>query len=211
VGRVTGTLLQAAGAQVTEVSAQDVGRLLVNTAVEPPGFPARLPALRAADSQAAMVCARVPRWHGRRGSGQRGDVPGGPRRRHGIGSGSHRWPRRGWCDNGRPGGAAGWARCALCEHGHPGGGDRVRDRIRSYWTKDLKYPLPQKDADKVKAALGYQGVRPVPVPASMLALVPTGVALSPDAAVLLVPPHAVGPAVSQAPSPPGSSRVTPAP
>jgi hypothetical protein len=54
----------------------------------------------------------------------------------------------------------------------------------------LKYPLPQKDTDKVEAALGYQGVHPVPVPANILALVPTGVALDPGAAVLLVPPRA---------------------
>ncbi|MEN3310216.1 MAG: hypothetical protein V7603_6418, partial [Micromonosporaceae bacterium] len=188
VGKVTGMLLQAAGTQVTAVSAQEVGRLLVNTAVEPPGFPAQLPALRAADRQAAMVCAAY-----RGGTG--GDDPvnletfrdvtgdataSGPVATGGPGADGVTTADRVVL----PGGHG-----ALVSKATPAGAT-APGTVYLVLDQGLKYPLPQKDTEKVKAALGYQGVRPVPVPASILALVPTGVALDPGAAVLLVPPHA---------------------
>ena len=46
----------------------------------------------------------------------------------------------------------------------------------------VKYPLPRDKTDQVLGSLGYGGVRPVPVPASILALVPTAAALDPDVA-----------------------------
>jgi hypothetical protein len=46
----------------------------------------------------------------------------------------------------------------------------------------IKYPLPRADVDGVTTALGFGGVRPVAVPHSILALLPTGPALSREAA-----------------------------
>jgi hypothetical protein len=48
----------------------------------------------------------------------------------------------------------------------------------------VKYPLP---SDDVAEALGYGDVAPVPIPTSLLALVPTGASLDPSAAKLSVP------------------------
>ncbi|MGP4017776.1 type VII secretion protein EccB [Saccharopolyspora sp. 5N708] len=55
-----------------------------------------------------------------------------------------------------------------------------------YLVSDLgvKYPLPSLD---VAAVLGYGGVAPVPVPSPLLALLPTGPALDPTAAVRMHP------------------------
>jgi type VII secretion protein EccB len=189
VGEVTGLLLQATGVPVTAVSAPDVGRLLVNTAVEPPGFPARRPELRAADSQAAMACAVY------RGGGG-GDDPVNVetfREVTGDVTGS------GTAAAGGPGAdGVTTADRVVLEGGHGAlvstatpAGATAPGTVYLVLDQGLKYPLPQKDTDKVRAALGYQGVPPVPVPASILALVPTGVALDPDAAVLLAPPRVV--------------------
>jgi hypothetical protein len=60
----------------------------------------------------------------------------------------------------------------------------------------IKYPLPRNGLATVQASLGYGDVRPVPVPASILALVPTGVALDPTAAALFEPPSTVAPSPS---------------
>ncbi|MBO0870872.1 MAG: type VII secretion protein EccB, partial [Micromonosporaceae bacterium] len=43
VGQVSGLLLAASGQRVTPISAAEVGQVLLNTSIEPPGFPTRLP------------------------------------------------------------------------------------------------------------------------------------------------------------------------
>ena len=46
----------------------------------------------------------------------------------------------------------------------------------------MKYPVPRAKSDQVLASLGYGGVTPVVVPASILALVPTSASLDPEVA-----------------------------
>ena len=50
-------LAAAPGRRVTEISPQDVGRVLVTTQVEPPGLPATVPAARGDDDRFSMACA----------------------------------------------------------------------------------------------------------------------------------------------------------
>lgn len=53
--------------------------------------------------------------------------------------------------------------------------------------RGVKYALPRQDAAAVQETLGYGEVTPVPVPAYLLALLPTGPALDPAAALRFLP------------------------
>jgi type VII secretion protein EccB len=213
VGQVTGMLLQAAGQQVSQVSAGEVGRLLLDTTIEPPGFPARLPTLRA--GPVGMVCATYPGVNdgdadGRNtgagngtgnaatGNAATGNAADGDTDRPidvesfaGPTDAMRTAPVTGAAPLGQdgvpvadqvllPGGHA-----ALVRTAHPAGGDV--GSVYVITDQGLKYPLAQQNTAEVEAALGYQAATPTPVPASILALIPTGVALDPAAAVLLHP------------------------
>jgi hypothetical protein len=70
----------------------------------------------------------------------------------------------------------------------PAPGSAAPGTIYLLTDQGIKYPLPAESTDRVQAALGYRGVRPTPVPAAVLALIPTGAALDPVAATVLAPP-----------------------
>jgi type VII secretion protein EccB len=180
IGEVTATLLLAAGAKDQEITARDAGSVLVDTRVEPEGFPATVPKLRSVDADNTAVCASY-----------RGD-----------GDGNHREVVVGLSD------AATVATVASVQDGggQVSNGVRSADRVSLagghgalvqavpapgasatgtplYLVTDqgIRYPIPNKSPD-VQAALGYGGVTPVRVPAALVALIPLGPALDPAAA-----------------------------
>jgi len=187
VGDVTARLSVAGGAPVTEITAREAGQVLVKTAAEPPGFPADVPAARGAGDGAAMACA-VYRAEG--GAEQ----PAAVETFAGVDPDFALSPER--AAPARPGadGVLTADRVTL-----PGGHAALVSAANApgavYLVTDqgLKHPLPAADADKVRASLGYEGVRPVAVPSIVLALVPTAAALDPDAATQLAPPPTVAP------------------
>ncbi|GIF73775.1 type VII secretion protein EccB [Asanoa siamensis] len=186
VGAVTATLLRASGRAVNEISAQEAGAVLVATPAEPPGFPGAVPTVRGTESPSAMVCAiyrdaaaataiTVETF-----GATPPEVPPLDAQATAVGG----------TDGVRaadrvavPGGQAALVRAA----NQPGAVYLITDQ-------GVKFPLPGADAAQVQASLGYAGVTPTPVPADLLALVPTGVALDPRAAARLSPPPTVAPA-----------------
>ncbi|GIJ49008.1 type VII secretion protein EccB [Virgisporangium aliadipatigenens] len=192
VGAVSAALAAAEGRSVVELPAQEVGRVLLSTTVEPPGFPDRVPSARGADGRAAMVCAAYPgtspverpvriQTFGT-ATLDAGDAPP-----PGVGADGVRSADRVTL----PGGRA----ALVVAQAAPGA--TAPSTVFLVTDQGIKYPLPQDKADQVRGALGYKGSRPVPVPAAILALVPTGAALDPEAAVLLQNPPAVNPSASR--------------
>jgi type VII secretion protein EccB len=188
VGALTARLLVAGGAAVTEVSAADVGRVLVNTAVEPPGTPAEIPAAHGSDDRFAMACAIY------RGSAEierpvvvesfaavdpalaQAD-PAVPRVAPGGGA---------LADQVLLPGGRGALVATLMPPESPAVGN-----VYVLTDQGVKYPVPRGSTGGVLSALGYEGVAPVAVPASILALLPTGPALDPEAARSFVDPETV--------------------
>lgn len=194
VGEVTARLAEA---RVTDISPQDVGPVLVTTQVEPRGLPSTVPVTRGDDDRFSMACALY------RGSTE-AERP--------VAVETYvRLADELTIDEGSPppaigaDGVLGADRVSL-----PGGHGALVSALtapgataagNAYVITDqgIKYPLPRADRDQVQAALGYEGVTPVAVPASILALIPTGAALDPKQASLFQPPPPVGPSVSPSP------------
>jgi len=186
VGQVTARL---AGRPPTEISAAEVGSALVNTAVEPPGLPSDIPSVRGADA-AAMTCAGfragstelVLEAHQQVAADLAATVESAG---SGGGTGADGAPV---ADRVLLAGGHGALVTAL-----PPPGVTATGIVFLLTDQGLKYPLPRAGTDKVQASLGYERVRPVAVPAALLALVPTAAALDPAVASRFAPPPAVRP------------------
>ncbi|GIG88457.1 type VII secretion protein EccB [Plantactinospora endophytica] len=192
VGAVSARLLEAAGRAVNEISAQQAGRLIVDTPAEPPGFPDEVPQVRGAQTPTPMVCAS---YRDDGGAAEHpvtietfgavpGQVPPVEEQAAGAGADGVRPADR----VALPGGHA-----ALVRAANPIGANAAGN-VYLVTDQGLKFPLSRPNLEKVQTSLGYGGVRPVQVPASILALVPTGVALDPEAALRLSPLPTVAPA-----------------
>jgi type VII secretion protein EccB len=197
VGEVAALLWAAGGQRINEISAQEVGRVLVDTKVEPPGLPVDVPAARGSDERFGMACAVY------RGST---DVD----RPVTVETFARVGPELTLTDQAAiPGAGADGVvtadRVAL-QGGHAAlvsaltpPGATSPGNLYLITDQGIKYPLPQTDTDKVRASLGYGDAKPVAVPGSILALVPTGAALDPRVAALFAAPATVGPSVPSGP------------
>ncbi len=197
IGEVAAQLWSSTGKRITETSAQEVGRVLVETKVEPVGLPTEVPTVRGADDRSPMVCAAY------RGAT---DVDR-PVTVETYAEVSKEMTITDQSISGKgadgvmtadrvvlPGG-----RGALVSTLTPAGGSAAGS-VYLVTDQGIKYPLPRADVAKVQASLGYSNVAPIAVPGSILALVPTGAALDPQAAALFAEPATVNPAASARPA-----------
>jgi hypothetical protein len=182
IGEVSVRLLVAAGRPITETSADQVGRLLIDGAVEPPGLPATIPPIHGGDDRFTMACAvysgatavdrpvtvesftQVPAQF---------SLPGQP---PAVRDGVDGVPVAD--DVALPGGHGALAATLTPE------GASAPGNLYLITDQGIKYPVPRTAASTVQASLGYAGVTPVAVPESVLALIPNGPALDPQAAAL---------------------------
>jgi type VII secretion protein EccB len=201
VGDLTVRLLIAAGAPTTDTTTGEVGRVLTTGPVEPPGLPQQIPTVHGTPDRFAMACAVY------RGSTALdrpvtvqsfAKVPDemtltGPVVTPVDGTGGVPVADRVAVPGGR-----GALVAALTSPGStaPGSEFLVTDQ-------GIKYQLPRTNLANVATSLGYGDVKPLAVPASILALIPTGPALDPQAAALFEPPPTAGPSVTARPSPSG--------
>jgi len=179
IGEVSAKLLLADDPHEIEISAVEAADATVKQRVETPGFPASLPPIPTRPDGVSMVCA----IHDGK---QKGDVTATVLH---YGSGAEQLPTEAG-----PGG------------GQESDGVRTADRVvvasgkgalvkalpapdvqadtTVYLVTDQGYKHPIRSTGQVNAlaALGYAGVAPVPVPSTLLALVPNGPVLDPDAA-----------------------------
>ncbi|MFY1670170.1 type VII secretion protein EccB [Plantactinospora sp. WMMB334] len=208
IGAVTARLLEAAGRAVNEISAQQAGRLIVDGTAEPPGLPDEVPRARGAQTPTPVVCASYRDDGGAAEhpvtietfGGVPGEVPPVEEpAAAGIGADGVRPADR----VALPGGHA-----ALVRAANPIGANAAGN-VYLVTDQGLKLPLARPDLEKVQSSLGYAGIRPVQVPASILALVPTGVALDPEAALRLAPPPTAAPAGGGPAGGPGTPAANP--
>jgi hypothetical protein len=188
VGAVTARLMTAAGAAATETTAAEAGRVLTSDAVEPPGFPAEVPTEPRDGPRYPMLCALyrgapaadrpvvVQTYTAVSGEARLAPEAAPPAQ---VGADGVRTADRVVI----PGGRAALVRLLPPPGAAAGTAYLITDQ-------GLKYPMPIDAADKVRQSLGYGKVAPVPIPAALLALVPTGPSLDPQAATLFIAPPA---------------------
>jgi type VII secretion protein EccB len=188
VGAVTARLMTAAGAAATETTAAEAGRVLTSDAVEPPGFPAEVPTVQRDGPRYPMLCALyrgapaadrsvvVQAYTAVAGEAQLAPEAAAPAQ---VGADGVRTADRVVL----PGGGAALVRLLPPPGAAAGATYLITDQ-------GVKYPMPVDAADKVRQSLGYGRATPVSVPAALLALVPTGPALDPQAATLFIAPPA---------------------
>jgi type VII secretion protein EccB len=194
IGDVTERLLVAGGAKVTDATAPEVGRALIAASVEPPGLPAQVPSVQGSD-RFGMACAvylgsaevERPVTVQAYPAATADMTLTGPPTPPPAGTGGVPVADRVAVPGGRGALAA-----TLTAAGSSATGE-----VFLVTDQGIKYPLPRNDLATIQAALGYGGVTPVAVPASILALIPTGAALDPQAAALFEPPPTVDPSASR--------------
>jgi type VII secretion protein EccB len=188
VGALSAQLLAAGGARITDVTATEVGSALLTTPVEPPGLPADVPTARGADDRFAMACA-VYR--------------GGAELEHPVTVESYARVADGMALADAATAGEGADGVPLADRVVvPGGRGALVTPIGSTTTylitdQGIKFPLPRVDGTAVPAALGYTDVRPVAVPGSILALLPTGPSLDPRTAALFAAAPTAAPSASR--------------
>ncbi|MFI7215790.1 type VII secretion protein EccB [Micromonospora maritima] len=175
IREVTARLLLGGGGTVTEITADEAGRLLTDQRLEADGLPARTPTLHEVRPGRTVLCATYR-------SGPAGQPPtttlevfDSPPAEL---TGSTAVPaRQGARDAVRtaesvllPGGKGVLVQATAGESGAPAAGSTVY----LITAQGIRYPL---DGD-ARSALGYGDVTPLAVPASLLALVPTGPTLA---------------------------------
>jgi type VII secretion protein EccB len=184
VGGLSARLLIAGGARITDVTAAEVGSALLTTPAEPPGLPADVPAVHGADDRFAMACA-VYR--------------GGAELERPVTVESFARVVDGMALADAPTADEGADGVPLADRiVVPGGRGALVSPIGSTTTylitdQGIKFPLPRVDGLPVPNALGYADVRPVAVPTSILALLPTGPSLDPRVAALFAAAPTVAP------------------
>jgi type VII secretion protein EccB len=193
VGQLTAQLWVATGHSVQDVSAAQVGQFLVDTAVEPPGLPAQVPAAHGGDDRFAMACAI---FNSTNGFDQPVTVESYPNVDSAMTLSGPPNPAIG--PDGSP-----LADRVLLPGGHAAlvaslvpSGVTATGNVYIITDQGVKYPLPRQNLAKVQESLGYADVHPVTVPASILALIPTGPALDPATATLFVPAPTIVPTPS---------------
>jgi hypothetical protein len=176
-------LLSSRQQTAVDISAQAARAVQGNPRFEPEGFPDDIPRLRNSGAEPAMVCARY------------GEAPTG-----GLTSTIKLFPRpdprlvQASAELPPPRVGVDGVRLAdrvLLAGGHgalvqvvPSAGTAVTGATRYLVTdQGVKYALPRQETDVVQESLGYAGVTPTPVPAYLLALLPTGPALDPAVAL----------------------------
>ncbi|GAA3734505.1 type VII secretion protein EccB [Plantactinospora mayteni] len=211
VGAVTARLLEAVGHTAREIPAQEAGRVIVDTPAEPPGLPDEVPEVRGAQISTPMVCASYR---------DDGGAAEHPVTVEAFGRVPEEVPPidepatevRAGADGVRPADrvALPGGHAALVRAANPIGANAAGN-VYLVTDQGLKFPLSRPELEKVQTSLGYAGARPVQVPASILALLPTGVALDPEAALRLSPLPTVGPAGPTAGSAAPAPDPTPGP
>ncbi len=176
IGEVMHRLLLATGRPATEISTQEAGRVLTEGRIEPEGFPAAIPQLRV--DRPVMACAAY------RGSGERAQPQITTEVYAQVASGMS-------LDDTAPPSVPGSDGVLTADRVTLPGGraalvstlqESASGNIFLVTDQGLKYPLPRAKSDQVLASLGYAGVAPTAVPASILALVPTSASLDPEVA-----------------------------
>ena len=183
IGEVMARLLLADGGEPTEISASAAGSLQINDRFEPDGFPYNMPQLRNTGTEPAMLCTA---FRGQTVSGnalttiEMFDRPDGDL----VAASTNLPPTRVGDDSVRladevliPGGRGALVRLLPAPDAPP-----ANNPVYLINDQGIKYALPRVNPESVQQALGYDGVTPVSVPSFLLALVPSGPALDPDAA-----------------------------
>ncbi|WP_433346800.1 type VII secretion protein EccB [Micromonospora sp. CA-111912] len=194
IGEVTALLLLRDGGGVTDVTPDQAGRLLTRERVEPEGTPRALPVLHPVQAGRTVLCATY----------RKGAVDAPPTTTLEVFdrvpaelSGPATPVRQGARDAVRtaeqvllPGGKGVLVQAA------PGAGEggtgTPGSTVYLISAQGVRYPLGTRSGDAL-TALGYGGVTPLAVPASLLSLVPTGPALErEDALAYFAPSPASG-------------------
>ncbi|MDG4803306.1 type VII secretion protein EccB [Micromonospora sp. WMMD980] len=174
VREVTALLLQGGGGGVTPITPDEAGRLYTDQRLEPEGLPARMPTLHEVRPGRTVLCATYR-------SGPPGQPPtttlevfDAPPAE--LTASTAVPARQGARDAVRtaesvllPGGKGVLVQATAGESGKPAAGATVY----LITAQGIRYPLGA-DGGGARSALGYGDVPPVAVPASLLALVPTG-------------------------------------
>ncbi|SCL35740.1 type VII secretion protein EccB [Micromonospora pallida] len=210
IGEITALLLRRDGGGVKDITPEQAGRVLSDERLEEEGVPQKLPELRQAGPGRATVCATY----------QAGSADGPPTTSIEVfdrtppelsptapGSIEVRQTERDTVSTAErvvvPGGKGALVR-AMSGVGE-GGQGAAASTVYLITSQGIRYPLGSRSGDAV-TALGYGGVTPLAVPASLLALIPTGPALERDAARNYFDPGKPSAARSGQPTPSGSPR-----
>src|SRR5437763_7860455 len=199
-------LLLTVGGQEAEISPADVARTQVDTRLEPDGYPTKIPALHQVAGDQPAVCAAY-----RGGDATHRDVavemfdtaPGTLTLPPGDGTyqivNGQRLVDRIVVRGGQ---------AALVQQLPAPNSTATGATVYVVTDQGVKYAIPTRTADAM-TALGYQGLTATPVPAALLALVPTGPSLDPAAAKSFTGRPAPGPTRSPTPKPKASGTPTP--
>ncbi|MGX1612265.1 type VII secretion protein EccB [Micromonospora chalcea] len=179
VREVTALLLLGRGGEVTQITPDEAGRLLTDQRLEPDGLPARLPTPHEVRPGRTVLCATYRPGPAGQPPTTTLEVFDSPPAE--LTEATAAMPsRQGGRDAVRtaenvllPGGKGVLAQATAGESGKPAAGSTVY----LITAQGIRYPLGTDGGD-AKSALGYGDVTPVAVPASLLALVPTGPTLS---------------------------------
>ncbi|SCL18949.1 type VII secretion protein EccB [Micromonospora inyonensis] len=207
IGEITALLLRKDGGEVTDITPEQAGRALSDQRLEEEGMPQKLPELRQAGLLRASVCATY-----RAGpAGERTttievfdrtppelspSAPGSIEVRQGDRD-EVRTAERVVVPGGK--GALVQAMPGVGE----GGQGAAASTVYLVTSQGIRYPLGTRSGDAM-AALGYGGVTPLAVPASLLALIPIGPVLERDAARDYFDPGTPSATRSGQPTPSGS-------
>ncbi|MEV0713277.1 type VII secretion protein EccB [Asanoa sp. NPDC050611] len=176
IGDVSARLLLADDPREIQISAAEAAAALVRGAsIEPKGFPARLPAIQPAQAADPMLCAvhegaDTPRV--RHYSALADGLPNGAGSVGGPGADGVGTADRVIVASGK----------GALVRVEPAPGVQADTTTYLVTDQGYKYPLRNEGQVNAAAAMGYGGVDPLPVPSSLLALVPTGPVLDPAAA-----------------------------
>ncbi|WP_406038478.1 type VII secretion protein EccB [Micromonospora sp. NBC_00898] len=212
IGEVTALLLLGDGGQVTDITPDQAGEVLTDQRLEAEGTPQRLPALHEVRAGQTVLCASY-----------RAGAAGGPptttlevfdRPPAELTGDAGVAVRQGDRDAVRtaesvllPGGKGVLVQAAAGSG--EGGAAAAGSTVYLVSAQGVRYPLGTRSGDAL-TALGYGGVTPLAVPASLLALIPTGPALERADALAYFEPGAGGSSPAPAEPATGSPDATPA-
>ncbi|WP_431944699.1 type VII secretion protein EccB [Micromonospora marina] len=178
VREVTALLLLGGGGEVTQITPDEAGRLLTDQRLDADGLPARLPALHEVRPGRTVLCATYRPGPAGQPPTTTLEVFDSPPAE--LTSATAMPARQGARDAVRtaesvllPGGKGVLVQATAGESGKAAAGSTVY----LITAQGIRYPLGTAGGD-AKSALGYGDVTPLAVPASLLALVPTGPTLS---------------------------------
>jgi type VII secretion protein EccB len=211
IGEVMAALLTAGGGQSREVSPKDAADALSNQQVEPDGFPKTKPTVQAEAEVDVCAVYRSSAVTGNQASTGRtvsvevfpvgSTQPDGPDQSTAVQRDGARTADRVIVPEGR----------GALVRGLPAPGVEAQTTVHVVTDQGQSFALGTGGDVDVQEALGYGGVKPVPVPAAMLALLPQGPTLDPAAARAFLPVPGATPSLSPVPAPsPSQSSKPPA-